>query len=101
MLLFIAIETAPIFTKLISSRSPYDYVLHERENVYEMATLEAVSILRNVTKNKVKFDTETGIHRTQKEIEAENELTEHYLEEKKAALKSNPAVIWKRPLLES
>lgn len=101
MLLFIAIETAPIFTKLISQRSPYDFVLHQQENVYEMANLEQVSILRNETKNKVKFDTETGIHRTQKEIETENELTDHYLEEKKAALKANPAVSWKRPLFES
>lgn len=101
MLLFIAIETAPIFTKLIAQRSPYDYKLHEYENVFEMSNLEQVSLLRNATRNKVKFDTETGIYRTQKEIEAEQELTDHYLEEKKAALKSNPGVNWQRPLLDS
>ena len=36
MLLFIAIETAPIFVKLISSRSPYDLILHKHEHVFEM-----------------------------------------------------------------
>ncbi len=101
MLLFIAIETAPIFTKLIAQRSPYDHVLHQRENIYEMINLEQVSLLRAATKSKVKFETETGIFRTQKEIEAENELTEHYLDQKKEALKTNPAVNWKRPLLDS
>ncbi len=101
MLLFIAIETAPIFVKLISRRSPYDFVLHEREHVFEMANLEHVSLLSNTVKNKVKFDTETGIYRTQKEIEAENDLTEHFLEEKKAAIKSSSMVDWKKPLLGS
>ncbi|MDX1942269.1 MAG: DUF4407 domain-containing protein [Saprospiraceae bacterium] len=101
MLLFIAIETAPIFVKLISRRSPYDFVLHEREHVFEMANLEHVSLLSNAIRNKVKFDTETGIYRTQKEIEAENDLTEHFLEEKKAAIKSSSIVDWKKPLLGS
>lgn len=100
MLLFIAIETAPIFVKLISSRSPYDYVLHQKEHTYEMAAYEDVALRNNQTKNKVKFDTETGVHRTQKEIEAEKELIDHHLEQKKAALKGN-AVDWRRPLLES
>ncbi len=101
MLLFIAIETAPIFTKLISLRSPYDYRLHEYEHTFEMRNYENVALLRNQKRNNVKFDTETGIYRTQKEIEAEQELTDHYLKEKKAALQSNPAVNWQRPLLDS
>lgn len=101
MLLFIAIETAPIFTKLIAQRSPYDYKLHEYENIFEMNNYEQVALLKNAARNQVKFDTETGIYRTQKEIEAEQELTDHYLAEKKAALKSNPAVNWQRPLLDS
>lgn len=101
MLLFIAIETAPIFVKLISKRSPYDFVLHQQEHVFEMVNLEQTTLLSNAIKNKVKFDTETGIHRTQKEIETEKELTEHFLEEKKAAIKSSSMVDWKKPLLGS
>jgi len=99
-LLFIAIETAPIFVKLISSRSPYDYVLHKKEHEYEMAHYEKVTLLNNATKNKVQFDTETGVYRTQQEIEAEKELIQHELEQRKAALKGSQ-VNWKRPLLDS
>ncbi|MCB0594606.1 MAG: DUF4407 domain-containing protein, partial [Phaeodactylibacter sp.] len=94
MLLFIAIETAPIFVKLISSRSPYDYLLHQAEHKFEMANLEEVTLLRNATQNKVQFDTETGVHRTRKEIEVEKELAEEYYERKKAALKDKPLVDW-------
>ena len=94
MLLFIAIETAPIFVKLISSRSPYDYLLHQAEHKFEMANLEEITLLRNATQNKVQFDTETGVHRTRKEIEVEKELAEEYYERKKAALKDKPLVDW-------
>ncbi|MCB0675040.1 MAG: DUF4407 domain-containing protein, partial [Saprospiraceae bacterium] len=83
ILLFIAIETAPIFVKLISPRSPYDYLLHQHEHVFEMDNLEKVSLLRNETQNKVEFDTATGVYRTRKEIEVEKELTDVYLQNKK------------------
>ena len=70
-LLFIAVETAPILVKLISSRSPYDYVLHQEEHVYEMAHLEKTSLLRNSVQNKVKIDTEVGTYRAEAQIEME------------------------------
>jgi len=35
MLLFLAVETAPIFVKLISQRGPYDFVLKKEEYGYE------------------------------------------------------------------
>ena len=69
--LFIAVETAPILVKLISSRSPYDYVLHQEEHVYEMAHLEKTSLLRNSVQNKVKIDTEVGTYRAEAQIEME------------------------------
>jgi hypothetical protein len=34
MLLFIAIETAPVFVKLISARGPYDDLLEAHEHAY-------------------------------------------------------------------
>lgn len=101
MLLFIAIETAPIFVKLISLRSPYDHLLYQHEHKFEMAAFEKVALLNNATKNKVQFDTETGVFRTQKEIEIEKDLTEYQLEQKKAALKSASFVAWQKPLLDS
>jgi len=70
-LLFIAIETAPIFVKLISYRSPYDYVLHEREFAYKMANHERTTLMKNATMNTVQYDTEVGVHKNNAEIEAE------------------------------
>lgn len=98
-LLFIALETAPVFVKLISSRSPYDYLLHEKEHVFAMNNLEQTSLLSNAVKNKVKFDTETGIYRTQKEIEMEQALTDEYLARKRAAMKDQP-LDWELPFVK-
>ncbi|HMQ49877.1 MAG TPA: DUF4407 domain-containing protein [Saprospiraceae bacterium] len=99
ILLFIAIETAPIFVKLISQRSPYDYLLHQHEHVFEMAHLEEVSLSQNVVKNKVQFDTETGIYRTRKEVEVEKALTDTYLKKKKEALENQP-LDWEAPFVK-
>lgn len=89
-LLFIAIETAPIFVKLISYRSPYDYLLHQHEHVFQMANLEKTTLLANKINNKVKFDTETGAHLVNASIEAEKALIDQKLKEKLEELKSKP-----------
>lgn len=86
MLLFIAIETAPIFVKLISHRSPYDYVLHEHEHVYQMANLEKTTLLANRVKNKVKHDTEVGAHAIKAKITEEKAVINKNLKEKLDAL---------------
>lgn len=99
MLLFIALETAPVFVKLISARSPYDYLLHEKEHVFAMNNLEQTTLLTNAVKNKIKFETEAGIYRTQKELEAERELTDEYLARKKAALADRP-LDWDLPFVK-
>ncbi len=89
-LLFIAIETAPIMVKLISYRSPYDYLLHEHEHVFEMANLEKTTLLSNSVKNKLRFDTETGAYLVTSRIAAEKALIDHKLKEKLESLKSRP-----------
>ncbi|MBK7936501.1 MAG: DUF4407 domain-containing protein [Lewinellaceae bacterium] len=89
-LLFIAIETAPIMVKLISYRSPYDYVLHEHEHVFEMSNLEKTTLLSNTVKNKLRFDTETGVHLVTSRIAAEKALIDHKLKEKLESLKNRP-----------
>lgn len=89
-LLFIAIETAPIMVKLISYRSPYDYLLHEHEHVFEMANLEKTTLLSNTVKNKLRFDTDTGAHLVTSRIAAEKALIDHKLKEKLEELKSRP-----------
>lgn len=89
-LLFMAIETAPIFVKLISYRSPYDYLLHEHEHVFEMASLESTTLRSNEIRNKLRYNTETGLHMTGARIAAEKALIDYKLKEKLEALKKNP-----------
>ena len=86
MLLFVAIETAPIFVKLISYRSPYDFVLHEHEHVYEMGNKEKTSLLANHVKNKVKHDTEVGVHSIKAKITEEKAVINKNLKDKLDAL---------------
>ncbi len=90
MLLFVAIETSPIFVKLISYRSPYDYLLHQHEHVFEMANLEQVTLLANEVKGKVKIDTDVKTHRVLAEISAQKELINHKVRERVEELKRRP-----------
>lgn len=89
-LLFVAIETAPIMVKLISYRSPYDYLLHEHEHVFEMANLESTTLRSNTVRHKLRFDTETGQHLVMARIATEKALIDHKLKEKLEELKSKP-----------
>ncbi|HNR08579.1 MAG TPA: DUF4407 domain-containing protein [Saprospiraceae bacterium] len=91
MLLFIAIETAPIFVKLISSRSPYDYVLHKHEHVFEMNHQQLTSILATATRNKIAEENEINTFRTQATVKAEKQLIEHAIREEVERLKQQPA----------
>lgn len=90
MLLFVAIETAPILVKLISYRSPYDYLLHEHEHVFEMATLESTTMRNNSIRNHLKYETETKAYLAGAKIAAEKALIDHKLNEKLEDLKSKP-----------
>ena len=64
MLLFVAVETAPIFVKLISSRSPYDHLLYEIEQVFEMVSLEKTALRKSEVKNLILKTTEVNAHKT-------------------------------------
>ncbi len=81
MLLFIAIETTPIFVKLISSRSPYDYSLDKHEHTFVMNHHLKTSLLSNEVNNKVKFDNEVGRHKTQVAIDIEKQIVREAMEE--------------------
>jgi len=54
ILLFIAIETAPIFVKLISDRSPYDNLLMLHEHHFELFRLEQTTKLNYQTNERTK-----------------------------------------------
>lgn len=90
MLLFIAIETAPIFVKLISRRSPYDFVLHEREFAFEVANARGISRMTTTTNNAIQFETEVEQYRLGAEIQLEKERIDHYITQSRAALRSLP-----------
>jgi hypothetical protein len=71
MLLFVAVETAPIMVKLISQRSPYDYLLHQKEQVFEMDNFEKTTLLSNSTKNKVRLGTEIDDYNSDATLQVE------------------------------
>ncbi len=52
MLLFLAVETAPVFVKLISQRGPYDFVLKKEEYGYEAAYYEDLAKVNAVIKKR-------------------------------------------------
>jgi hypothetical protein len=87
-LLFVAVETAPILVKLISDRSPYDFVLYQQEHVFEMANLEQTTLLGNAVKNKLKVDTEVGLHRAEAAVEREKAVIDQKLQETLESLKN-------------
>lgn len=54
MLLFIAVETAPIFVKLISQRGPYDHRIKEEEYPYETSRIEVVTRTTSAAREQVR-----------------------------------------------
>ncbi len=69
-LLFIAIETAPIFTKLIAPRSPYDYLMAEHEQGYAVAAEDTMTERAGKLKNRIRYQTEVGVYQTTADINA-------------------------------
>ena len=99
MILFVAVETAPIFVKLIASRSPYDYVLDKHEHAYVMNHKSITSSLSNATTNQLDFQIETNNLKTELAIQAEGELAKHAVKEHVERLKQQP-MLWKNLLLK-
>ncbi len=97
MLLFIAIETAPIFVKLISARSPYDFVLDKHEHAFAMNHKSITSSLSSVTKNEIAFLINTNAHKTDLAIKAEKELSDRAIKEHVERLKEKP-MMWRELL---
>ncbi|MFT4532741.1 MAG: hypothetical protein ACJA1A_000413 [Saprospiraceae bacterium] len=73
-LLFIAIETAPLFVKLISERSPYDYRLDQHETMVANSYHSYVGKLNAATQNDLQFVKETSRAQTLEALNAEKEL---------------------------
>ena len=52
IVLFIALETAPVFVKLISSKGPYDNLLKIEEHRFAMAEIEELAKINAETKGR-------------------------------------------------
>lgn len=97
MFLFVAIETAPIFVKLITARSPYDYVLDKHEHAIAMNHKAITTSLTNVTKNELDFQISTNSYKTELAVKAEKELANEAILEHVERLKKKP-MLWRELL---
>ncbi|MEL6732632.1 MAG: DUF4407 domain-containing protein [Bacteroidota bacterium] len=55
MLLFILIETSPVFVKLISKRGPYDYLLNRIEHSKKVESLRYISDINYDLNNSMRL----------------------------------------------
>ena len=85
-LLFVAIETAPIFTKLIAPRSPYDYLMAEHEQRYAVSAEETMTERATKLKNRIRYQTEIGVYQTTADINAKKAEIDAKLRERREQL---------------
>ncbi len=79
ILLFIAIETAPIFVKLISERGPYDDKIDAHERIFHVNTKEKVNNLdQQLKENTSLFNNESDNH-IEDEVAVKNSIREEML----------------------
>lgn len=83
-LLFVLLETAPIFVKLISTEGPVDYVQAKHENLYQQAYHLDNSRLAVQRSYSVKTMNHAGIKVIEKENELINELLKTEVEKVKS-----------------
>ena len=81
-LLFICLESLPIFTKLISTRSPYDLELHKLEHKYEMGHKSVTTKSELETLNELDYLNKTKSFQSDQMASAENEIFKHGLAKK-------------------
>jgi hypothetical protein len=93
MLLFIAIETAPMFVKLISERSPYDYILDKIEMAVEQDHKEITTMKKLLVNNKLELEKQTRLHQNAELVNAENELFTHAIRNEVETIKRTPLTL--------
>lgn len=89
-LLFIAIETAPLFVKLISERSPYDYRLDQHETLVSNLHSSYVNKLNAITQNENQYIKQTERCQTLEAIAAEKELIKKVISTEVELMKEKP-----------
>jgi hypothetical protein len=99
MLLFIAIETAPIFVKLISAKGPYDDLLEKHEHSIENFKIEQMSKLNQKTNERLEIVIETGNNAVREELEGNRHLMKKIVEAE-TELAEEMIAKWKKDELE-
>jgi hypothetical protein len=112
ILLFIAVETAPIFTKLISPRGPYDDLLERHEHVFakqrlremtrlEQETYETIYLFEEKSKSNIRRQLDlnriTVREMTEAEIEIARKTIGHWKEMQIKQLAEEPMVVSELP----
>lgn len=92
-LLFIAIETAPLFVKLISERSPYDYRLDQHETLAAQVHNAYVTKLVSATEAEMRFIKEADRYQSLQTVGAEKELLKKVIDSEIDLLKDK-VITW-------
>lgn len=86
MLLFVIVEVSPVLVKLISSKTAYDYLSLHKEHAIKMATQEEIAEANKQLQNRVQFETETNVYRTQMLIQLEKEMIDEFVARQRAEM---------------
>ncbi len=80
ILLFIAIETSPIFVKLISAKGPYDDLLEKHEHSIENFKIEQMSKLNQKTNARLEIVIQSGNNAVREELEGNRNLMKRIID---------------------
>ena len=86
------VETAPVITKLILERSPYDFALDKHEALHKMSHQKFEAQRVHPLMNETIFDKETSDYKTKESIKAEKEIADAALRERVEQVKGQTIV---------
>lgn len=80
ILLFIAIETSPIFVKLISAKGPFDDLLEKHEHSIENFKIEQMSKLNQKTNERLEIVIQSGNNAVREELKGSRNLMKRIID---------------------
>lgn len=80
ILLFIAIETSPIFVKIISAKGPFDDLLEKHEHSIENFKIEQMSKLNQKTNERLEIVIQSGNNAVREELEGNRNLMKRIID---------------------
>lgn len=92
MLLFMAVETAPVVTKLMLDKSPYDFALDKHESEFAISHTAFQAKKVHPVTNEAKFDMETSDYKTKISIVAEKEIADAAIRERLEEIKGQTRI---------